>query len=278
MKVEDIDFVSALLKKRSGINVSRSKQYLFEARLAPLARREGFDGIDDLVSVARTRKDERLLVAIIEVMTTNETYFFRDRASFEHLKTSVLPDIARRKNGAPVRILCAGCSTGQEPYSIAMMVHAQPELLAGSVLEIIATDISRSVLTKARTGAYTQFEVQRGLPIGLLMENFTQSSDIWTIVPQIQSRVEFRQHNLMDPLDTLGEFDIILCRNVMIYFDIETKRDVLGRLTPAILPGGCLMLGAAETLVGLSSAFTTGKDHRGIFMKLPAAGAATRAA
>lgn len=265
MNSQDFDFVSQLLRKRAGIVLTPDKMYLLESRLAPLARKEGLPSIDDLIQVVRTRRDERLITQVVDVMTTNETFFFRDKTPFDHLKEAILPALSQARRGSRIRIWCAACSTGQEPYSIAMMLDQQPSLTGGVPVEIVATDISERCLERARQGLFTQFEVQRGLPIQMLMHYFTQQDDHWRISERMRSQVSYRKLNLMDPAYTLGKFDVIFCRNVLIYFDGPTKGEVFNRLSQSLNPGGFLMLGAAESVIGLTTAFESAKDRRGLY-------------
>ncbi len=265
MNGQDFDFVASLLKKRAGIVLSADKTYLLESRLAPLARKEGLPSIDDLIEVVRTRREERLVAQLVDVMTANETYFFRDRTPFVHLKEAVLPALANVRRGARIRIWCAACSTGQEAYSIAMMLDQNAMLTEGVPVEIVATDISDRSLEKARAGLYSQFEVQRGLPIQMLMNYFTQQDDHWRISERLRGNVTFRKQNLIEPFSQLGKFDVVLCRNVLVNFDATTKSDVLDRIAQQMAPGGYLMLGAPETVVGLSTAFEASQERRGLY-------------
>ena len=210
----DFDFVTTELKRRSGIVIGKDKLYLLESRLSPIARKEGLDSIEELIGSVRRRRDEVLMKTIVDAMTTNETFFFRDKTPFDHLEKVILPSIRANRPGQRVRILCAACSTGQEPYSIAMMLDQNPNLTGGAPVEIQAVDISDRVLEKARAGVYSQFEVQRGLPIRTLMTYFTQQGDVWKISDAIRSKVSFRNVNLLEPISSLGKFDVIFCRNV----------------------------------------------------------------
>lgn len=267
MNPTDFDFVTSELKRRSGIVIGRDKLYLLESRLSPLARKEGLSSIEELISVVRTRRDERVMTQIVDAMTTNETFFFRDKTPFEHLEQTVLPALTAARPGHRIRILSAACSTGQEAYSIAMMLDQNPALTRGANVEIVATDISDRVLDKARAGLYSQFEVQRGLPIKLLMKYFTQQGDLWKLSDSIRSQVTFRKLNLLDSLNGLGNFDVVLCRNVLIYFDMQTKRDILNRISKQMNEKSFLLLGAAETVVGITDAFTANKEKRGLYEK-----------
>ncbi len=256
---------SQLLRKRAGIVLTGDKMYLLESRLAPLARKEGLPSIDDLIHVVRARREERLIGQLVDVMTTNETYFFRDKTPFDHLKDAIFPVLAQARKGSRIRIWNAACSTGQEPYSIAMMLDQNPSLTGGVPVEIVATDISDRCLERARQGLFTQFEVQRGLPIQMLMHYFTQQDDHWRISERMRQMVTFKKLNLMDANFGMGKFDVVFCRNVLIYFDGPTKSAVLHRIGESLNPGGFLMMGAAESLVGVSNSFEPTQDRRGLY-------------
>ena len=274
MNDADFDFVTSELKRRSGIVIGKDKMYLLESRLSPIARKEGLESIGELVSQVRRNRDERLMKVIVDAMTTNETFFFRDKTPFDHLEKAVLPALREKRPGQRIRILCAACSTGQEPYSIAMMLDQNPALTGGAPVEITAVDISDRVLDKARAGLYSQFEVQRGLPIRTLMTYFTQQGDVWKLSDNIRSKVQFKNVNLLDPMTTLGKFDVVFCRNVLIYFDLQTKRDILQRLSAQMNDPSFLLLGAAETVVGVVDAFAPNKEFRGLYEKSGTAGRA----
>jgi chemotaxis protein methyltransferase CheR len=221
----------------------------------------------ELVSCLRRAGDPALESAVIEAMTTNETFFFRDRAPFELFRDVLLPRcLARRDGSRRIRIWCAAASTGQEPYSLAMLLHEAGPLLSGWSVEILATDISAEVVERARSGLYTQFEVQRGLPVRLLLKYFTQVGKNWQLSPAIRSAVKFRPLNLLRNFAELGAFDVIFCRNVLIYFDTPTKTEVLRRLARSLNPGGAVLLGAAETVIGLSDALVPDPEHRGLYV------------
>jgi chemotaxis protein methyltransferase CheR len=262
---QDFEFVAQLLRKRAGIVLTGDKMYLLESRLAPLARKEGLPSIDDLIHVVRSRREERLIAQLVDVMTTSETFFFRDKTPFEHLKEAIFPILANARRGSRIRVWCAGCSTGQEPYSIAMLLDQNPALTGGVPVEIVATDISDRCLERAKQGLFTQFEVQRGLPIQMLMHYFTQQDDHWRISERLRQQVTFKKHNLIDPNFSLGKYDIVFCRNVLIYFDGAMKSEVLERIATQMNPGGFLMMGASESVTGLSTAFESAQDRRGLF-------------
>jgi chemotaxis protein methyltransferase CheR len=260
----DYEFLRKLLKERSGLDLSSDKQYLVESRLIPLARRAGLSGIAELVAKIKGGADA-LTSEVVEAMTTNETFFFRDRIPFDHLRETILPALVQaRANRRSLRIWCAASSTGQEPYSVAMCVK-EFAALAGWRIEIVATDLSQEVLEKSRAGIYSQFEVQRGLPIQLLVKYFMQTGELWQLNADIRAMVQHRQLNLLQDFAQLGTFDVIFCRNVLIYFDQDTKVGVFDRLSRMLEPDGVLLLGAAESVVGISDAFRPYPDRRGLY-------------
>ncbi len=262
----DYDFLRKCLKGRSGLALSADKQYLVESRLLPVARKAGLGGLSDLVAALRRGDDDSLMTKVVEAMTTNETFFFRDKAPFETFRSTVLPALlSARRASRCIRIWCAAASSGQEPYSLAMMLKELDGDLPGWRIELLATDLSGEVLERARQGIYSQFEVQRGLPIQLLIKYFTQVGDMWQIAPEIRAMVKFQQLNLLTDFARLGVFDLIFCRNVLIYFDQPTKTVALDRLAGVLAADGYLALGAAETVVGLTDGFTTIADLRGFY-------------
>ena len=270
MTPPDYEYLRKLLKERSGLDLSSDKQYLVESRLVPLAHRYGHSGISELV--ARMKGGGEALIAdVVEAMTTNETFFFRDKIPFDHLRETVLPALLQsRAARRSIRIWSAASSTGQEPYSIAMVLKEQAQLLAGWRVEIVATDLSLEVLEKSKSGIYSQFEVQRGLPIQLLVKYFTQTGELWQINSDVRGMVQHRQLNLLQNFSHLGKFDMIFCRNVLIYFDQETKIDIFERLNQVLEADGMLLLGAAESVVGISDAFRPYPDRRGLYQPNPA--------
>jgi chemotaxis protein methyltransferase CheR len=214
---------------------------------------------------------EALIADVVEAMTTNETFFFRDKIPFDHLRETVLPALLQsRAARRSIRIWSAASSTGQEPYSIAMVLKEQAQLLAGWRVEIVATDLSLEVLEKSKSGIYSQFEVQRGLPIQLLVKYFTQTGELWQINSDVRGMVQHRQLNLLQNFSHLGKFDMIFCRNVLIYFDQETKIDIFERLNQVLEADGMLLLGAAESVVGITDAFRPCPDRRGLYQPNPA--------
>jgi chemotaxis protein methyltransferase CheR len=262
----DFDYLRKLLRERSGLVISAEKQYLAESRLIPLARRNGLATLADLIAQLRQRPSSQLVIDTIAAMTTNETFFFRDKLPFDIFRTHTMPSlIAARAREKRIRIWCAAASTGQEPYSLAMMLTEMAAELNGLRVEILATDLSSDVIERAKAGVYSQFEVQRGLPITSLLKYFTQNGDSWQIAPAIRAMVQFRTLNLLNDFTPLGTFDIVFCRNVLIYFDQETKIGVFNRLARQIPDDGYLVLGAAETVVGLTDAFKPVPDRRGLY-------------
>jgi chemotaxis protein methyltransferase CheR len=262
----DYDFLRKLLKERSGLDLSADKQYLVESRLVPLARKASLGGISELVQRIQCGGAEALTTEVVEAMTTNETFFFRDKIPFDHLRDTILPMMQQsRANRRSLRIWSAACSTGQEPYSIAMLLKEKAAALSGWRIEIVATDLSQEVLEKSKAGIYSQFEVQRGLPIQLLVKYFAQIGELWQLNSEIRAMVQHKQLNLLQDFTHLGKFDVIFCRNVLIYFDQETKINIFDRMAKMIEPDGMLMLGAAESVVGITDAFRPYPDKRGLY-------------
>jgi chemotaxis protein methyltransferase CheR len=265
MTPPDYEYLRKLLKDHSGLDLSSDKQYLIESRLLPLSRKAGLSDIGELVQKMKGGSAS-LTTQVVEAMTTNETFFFRDKIPFEHFRNTIMPEILQARAGRKsIRIWCAAGSTGQEPYSLAMCLKEMGATLAGIRVEILATDLSQEVLEKSKAGIYSQFEVQRGLPIQLLVKYFKQIGELWQINPDIRAMVSHRQLNLLHDFSQLGFFDVIFCRNVLIYFDQDTKINIFDRLAKAIEADGFLALGAAETVVGLTEAFKPHPERRGLY-------------
>lgn len=265
MSPQDYDFIRKLLKDRSGLVLGADKQYLVESRLLPVARKAGLANLAELSAALKARPTSPLSTTVVEAMTTNESFFFRDKLPFEHFENVMMPAMAKARD-RQIRIWCCAASTGQEPYSLAMALMEMGEALSGWRIEILATDIATDTLEKAKSGLYSQFEVQRGLPIQMLVKYFAQLGDLWQIAPKIRSMVTYRHFNLLQDYSPLGTFDLIFCRNVLIYFDQPTKTGVLNRLAKSIARDGYLVLGAAETVVGLTDQFRPFPDHRGLYV------------
>ena len=265
MTPTEYEYLRKLLKERSGLDLSADKQYLIESRLLPLARKAGLADIAELVQKLHGGSSA-LITSVVEAMTTNETFFFRDKVPFDHFRETIMTEIIKaRASRRSVRIWCAAGSTGQEPYSLAMCLKEMGAALSGWRIEIIATDLSQEVLEKSKVGLYSQFEVQRGLPIQMLVKYFKQTGEFWQINPELRAMVQHRQLNLLHDFSQLGTFDVIFCRNVLIYFDQETKINIFQRLCKAMEADGFLVLGAAETVVGLTDAFKPFPDKRGLY-------------
>ncbi len=267
MTNEDIEHLSAMLKARSGLILGSDKTYLIESRLAPVARKEGFSSVSALLTALRTKRDEKLMAMVTDAMTTNETFFFRDKVPFDQFKSDVLPALAKTRLNGEIKIWCAACSTGQEPYSLAMLMEESRAQFPRVNLDILATDISDRCLEKAQSGLYTQFEVQRGLPITMMVKNFEKVDEMWRISPKMRQSIRFKKLNLLDDLRGIGRMDVIYCRNVLIYFDLETKKKVLEQMAQLLPDDGYLFLGAAETVLGITDAFKPMPGMRGLYIK-----------
>lgn len=267
MRITDFDLYKDLLKKESGLIITSDKSYLLDSRLNPVAKKWGYPSLEAMTVALQGMPDKDLINDIVEAMTTNETSFFRDQRPFDLFKNEVLPPLKEaRKTQRQLKMWCAAASTGQESYSISMLLREDPEM-AGWNVNFKATDISNEVLDQAREGLYSQFEVQRGLPIQLLMKYFTQDGDKWRLSQDIINMVKFEYFNLLDSMAALGKFDIIFCRNVLIYFDEAAKSDILSRMAAQLEDDGFLFLGGAETVLGLSDAFQPMPNCRGIYLK-----------
>jgi len=274
----DYEFLRQLLLKRSGLALGGDKQYLLDGRLAPVMRQHGLASMAELALKLRAPNNQSLERSVVEAMTTNESFFFRDKTPFENFTTVILPKLlATRAPGKTIRIWCAAASTGQEPYSLAILIKENGAKLAGWRFEIIGTDLSQEVLDRAATGIYSQFEVQRGLSIQHLVKHFAKTGDSWQISPNLRAMVQFKPLNLLQPFTHLGMFDVIFCRNVLIYFDAPTKSDVMTRLAKVLTPDGYLILGGAETVMGLSDAFRLDPGQRSLYVQNHAAALDPRA-
>jgi len=257
--------IAGVVRRRSGIVLTEDKAYLLETRLAPVLPKFGLASLGALGQRLRLRPDEALERAIVEALTTHESSFFRDGKPFEHLAKILPRRLASARPGAPLRIWSAACSTGQEPYSIAMLVGDAIGGKVDSRVEILATDISGDVLQRAREGVFSQFEVQRGLPIRALLKHFKQEGTRWRVSPDLAAMVRFEERNLLSDLGGLGRFDAIFCRNVLIYFDAPTKTRVLETLARRLAPDGVLYLGGAETVLGLTDRLSPIAGERGAY-------------
>jgi len=264
---DDYAFISDLLKKQSGLALGPGKEYLLESRLPSVAVTYGYDDIGALMKALRAMPSKPLVKHVCDAMTTNETMFFRDGKPFVTLEKELLPAAAKRAKalGRPVRLWCAASSTGQEPYTIAMIVAQMEAQLGGARVEIIATDYSSAALARAKAGIYNQFEVQRGLPVQLLMKYFKPHPEGFELSADIRNRVTYQEINLLDPFPVSWQFDIIFCRNVLIYFDAATKTQVLANIANQLQPDGYVYLGGAETVLGLTTRLVPSAGERGAY-------------
>lgn len=269
MQDSDFEYISALLKERSGLSLSKGKEYLLQSRLQPIARSHGMETVDALIAKMRTRNDARLVHEVTQAMTTNETMFFRDNKPFEILKNAILPNVVQEKSGADktIRIWSAACSAGQEPYSLAICLEEELRKYPDYSYDILATDLCEEAVNKGKKGLYTQFEVQRGLPIQMMIKYFSQAPENqWQVNDVLKKHIRFDTHNLLHECTKFGRFDIIYCRNVLIYFDEATKKLVLEHLASVLNPPGFLSLGSAETVMGVTDRYQHHPNERGIYM------------
>jgi chemotaxis protein methyltransferase CheR len=259
-------YFQTLLKERSGLNLGEDSRSLLEARLRPLLKEFRLTSLSELAAASIRPEAEYLRSRIAQAVTVQESYFFRDKAPFEFFAKAILPQlVAARRATRQIRIWCAAAATGQEPYSLAMLIGEHEAELAGYSVEIYATDYAKDALARARKGIYSQFEVQRGLPVSLLVKYFDKRDKGWELKPDIRAMVKFGENNLLREVPGRG-FDAIFCRNVLIYFDEGTKRKVLASLAGALAPDGWLVLGAAETTTGLCKDFIVSSEApRGIY-------------
>ncbi len=268
MKNEDFLFFQKLLKDESGLIVTPEKTYLLESRLVPVAQKAGLAGLEEIAAKLRSGAAGDLKRQVVEAMTTNETSFFRDSGPFDKFQKVLLPYFLNaRATKRHIRIWSAACSSGQEPYSLAMILREMEAKLQGWRFDIVATDLSEDIINQAKTAAYTQFEVQRGLPIQMLVKYFEQKGDRWLLKDTIKNMITFRKINLLEDFATLGTFDIVFCRNVLIYFDVPSKAKVLGGIRKRLEQDGVLLLGGAETVIGVTEEFKALPEHRGLYIR-----------
>jgi chemotaxis protein methyltransferase CheR len=269
MTDQDFDFIRRLLQQRCAIVLEAGKQYLVEARLTPIVRQLNLGSIGELVNQLRSRPVTGLHAQVVEALATNETSFFRDHHPFEALRKVVLPDLVRRRGDERrLHIWCAASSSGQEPYSLALLLREHFPELAGWKVALLASDFSREILARARAGRYNQIEVNRGLPAALLVKYFRQHGTDWQLEADVRDGVDFREINLVQPWPPLPRMDLILIRNVLIYFDTETKKALLGRLARLLRPDGYLLLGGAETTLNLDDSYRRVEQLKSGFYQL----------
>jgi chemotaxis protein methyltransferase CheR len=264
----EISVLADLARRRSGVVIDADKTYIIESRLAPIARRQGFTSLSELISDLQQRQDESLIWAAVEALASTETQFFRDRTPFQIIAREVLPALAR-KGRTTIRAWSAGCATGQEPYSLAMLAEEERGKHGPMTMEIFASDLSERCLEKAMAGVYTQFEVQRGLPSRLLIKYFDKVDEHWVLSSRIRQLVRLQRQNLMTDAKGAGPYDLILCRNVVSAFDPSTARTVLEQLAAALAPDGYLVMGAYETSAHHTPAFRPVPGLRGLYLRDP---------
>lgn len=266
MMAHEFTLVRRILKERSGLNLGDDKQDMLEGKLRPLLKEFELPSLSHLVLALMKPDAQRLHARVAQAVTVQESYFFRDKVPFHYFIDVMLPRLmAKRELSRHIRVWCAAAATGQEPYSLAMELAERAQQLAGWTVEIVATDFVEEALRKAQKGLYSQFEVQRGLPVSLLVKYFQKVGNSWEISPDIRARVDFRAHNLLDDCGALGVFDVIFCRNVLIYFEAERKTDVLNRMTRLLASDGLLVLGASESILGLGTKLRQHPELRGYF-------------
>ena len=269
MTPEDMDLLVALARSRAGLRIESDKAYLVESRLNPLARREGFESIEAMIAALRTHREDRLIWAVVEALTLNETAFFRDREVFTHLRDELLPALSRLRRDRPIRIWSAACSTGQEVYSLAMTAAEARDIEPGAQFEFFGSDLSDRCLEKAQSGLYTQFEVQRGLPIRLLVKHFENADEMWAISPRIRQAVRWRRINLLADLSSMGKFDAILLRNVLPGLDPSVHSRVIESLAERLEDDGVLLAGSGESLSSVTGAVREVDGRSGLFTRDP---------
>lgn len=270
MKPEERQLVAQLCAVRAGLKVDPDKSYLIESRLGPVARREGFGTIPDMIEALRARREERLVWAIVEAMAAGETSFFRDRESWDLFRSEVLPTLSRMRDGESVRIWSAACGSGEEIYSIAMVAEEERGSLPGARIELFASDIGERMLEKAQSGLYTQFEVQRGLPIRGLVRHFERADENWVISPRLRQMIRWRRLNLIAAPQGIGQFDVIFCRYLLFGMVEPMRAKVLENLAACLQPDGFLFLGVGESVTGITDALQPITGRPGLYARNPA--------
>lgn len=266
LNTADFDYIAGLIKQRSGLALTTDKMYLLDSRLMPVARAHGCQTLSELVNKVRLQPNEALIYTIMEAMTTNESSFFRDTKPFDILRKELLPHFKAIPGKNSLRIWSAACSTGQEAYSTIISLLEEAPSMPGWKYELIGTDLAEKVLEKARKGLYSQFEAQRGMPIQLLVKYFNPQADTtWQVKDELRKMVQFKPLNLLENFSSLGKFDIVFCRNVLIYFDEATKNQVIARLAQSLNPGGVLILGSTETIMDKTVAALFTESSRGVY-------------
>ncbi len=276
MQVSDSSsrILAGLLEARTGQQLTMSRRWRIETALSALLRERGIPTLDELITILVMGRDPGLATQVVEALLNNETYFFRDRTPFDLLTRAALPKLLQRRQSTKrLRIWSAGCSTGQEAYSLAMLFAEEPQRWAGWTIDIIGSDVSESAVRRAREGTYSQFEVQRGLGIAQMIKWFEEYDGGWRAVEPLRRHVHFQVHNLLEPMSHPGQFDIVLCRNVLLYLNAERRSQVFDRIASAMAPDGWLMMGAGETVIGQTRRFEADSDARGLYRLTEQAGA-----
>ena len=274
MQVSDSSsrILAGLLEARTGQQLTMSRRWRIETALAALLRERGIPTLDELITILVMGREPSLATQVVEALLNNETYFFRDRTPFDLLSKSCLPKLIQTRQSKRLRIWSAGCSTGQEAYSLAMLFAEDPVRWAGWTIDILGTDVSECAVRRAREGVYTQFEVQRGLGITQMIRWFEECDDGWRAVEPLRRMVRFQVQNLLEPAPHPGQFDIVLCRNVLLYLNSERRGLVFDRIAGAMEPDGWLMLGAGETVIGQTKRFEADPEARGLYRPVSEAG------
>lgn len=266
IKPADFEVFRTMLYDKSGLVVSSDKGYLLESRLSPVVKKHGLTDLGGLADKIRAN-DKPIIEQVVEAMTTNETSFFRDQKPFDKFRDLVMPALlANKPVGSTIKIWSAACSSGQEPYTLAMTIKENAVKWGSYKFEILATDLSKDILAIAKAGQYSQFEIQRGMPITLLVKYFTQKGETWVIKDDIKNMVQFQPFNLLDSMDALGPFDVVFCRNVLIYFDQVSKGVILAKIHKRLAKHGFLFLGGAETVLGITDVFKPIAAERGVYV------------
>ena len=272
MQVSDSSsrILAGLLEARTGQQLTMSRRWRIETALSALLRERGIPTLDELITILVMGREPSLATKVVEALLNNETYFFRDRTPFDLLSKAALPKLTQRRQSTKrLRIWSAGCSTGQEAYSLAMLFAEEPQRWAGWTIDILGSDVSEGAVRRAREGVYSQFEVQRGLGIAQMIKWFEECEGGWRAIEPLRRVVRFQVHNLLEPAPHPGEFDIVLCRNVLLYLNAERRTHVFERLASAMASDGCLMLGAGETVIGQTRRFEADTESRGLYRLMP---------
>jgi chemotaxis protein methyltransferase CheR len=261
-----IRILAGLLEARTGQQLTMSRRWRIETAVSSLLRERSIATLDELITILVMGREPSLSQRVVEALLNNETYFFRDRNPFDQLAATALPALAeRRRDTKRIRIWSAGCSTGQEIYSLAMLFAGDPVRWHGWTVDLLGSDVSETAVTRARAGVYTQFEAQRGLAVTQMIRWFEESDAGWRVAESLRRNVRFQVHNILEAPPHPGQFDIILCRNVLLYLSTDKKRAAFDRLSSALAPDGWVMLGAGETVIGQTEKLVADREWRGLY-------------